>query len=228
LRVLLIDDDSAFTAMMAEYLASEGFACERAHDPFDGLERALAGGFDAVVLDVMMPQMDGMELLRRLRRESAMPVLMLTAKGDGVDRVLGLELGADDYLPKPVYPRELVARLRAVMRRVQSEPPAAAPKGELVVGPLRIAPSRRESWLRDQHLPLTGSEFDLLLQLAQQPGDVVSKDELSERALRRPREPYDRSVDVHVSNLRQKLAGVGGGVEIETVRAIGYRLKLPE
>jgi two-component system OmpR family response regulator len=120
-----------------------------------------------------------------------------------------------------------VARLRAVMRRVQSEPPAAVARGEVVLGPLRIAPSRRESWLHARPLPLTGSEFDLMLQLAGQPGDVVSKDELSERALRRPREPYDRSVDVHVSNLRQKLASGGGGVEIETVRAIGYRLRLP-
>lgn len=228
MRVLLIDDDSAFTTMMAEYLTSEGFACERAHDPFDGLERALSGDFDVAVLDVMMPGLDGMELLRRLRRASAMPVLMLTAKGDGIDRVLGLELGADDYLPKPVYPRELVARLRAVMRRVQSEPPASGPKGELSVGPLRISPSRRESWLHDRLLALTGTEFDLMLQLAGRPGDVVSKDELSERALRRPREPYDRSVDVHISNLRQKLQTAGGGLEIETVRAIGYRLKLPE
>ena len=228
MRVLLIDDDSAFTAMMAEYLASEGFACERANDPFDGLERALSGAFDAAVLDVMMPELDGMELLRRLRRESAMPVLMLTAKGDGIDRVLGLELGADDYLPKPVYPRELVARLRAVMRRVQSEPPKPAAKGELDMGPLKIAPSRRECWLHGRPLPLTGTEFDLLLQLADRPGDVISKDELSERALRRTREPYDRSVDVHVSNLRHKLASAGGGLEIETVRAIGYRLKAPE
>ena len=228
MRVLLIDDDSAFTAMMAEYLTSEGFACERAHDPFDGLERALSGAFDAAVLDVMMPELDGMELLRRLRRESALPVLMLTAKGDGIDRVLGLELGADDYLPKPVYPRELVARLRAVMRRVQSEPPAPTTKGELTIGPLRIAPSRRESWLGQRPLVLTGTEFDLMLELARQRGDVVSKDELSERALRRTREPYDRSVDVHVSNLRQKLASAGGGLEIETVRAIGYRLKAPE
>jgi DNA-binding response OmpR family regulator len=227
-RVLLIDDDQAFTAMMAEYLASEGIACERAADPFEGLERALSDQFDAAVLDVMMPGLDGMELLRRLRRESALPVLMLTAKGDGIDRVLGLELGADDYLPKPVFPRELVARLRAVMRRVQSEPPAALPKGELVLGPLLIAPTRRECFLHGLSLPLTGSEFELLLQLAVRPGDVVSKDELSERALHRPREPYDRSVDVHVSNLRQKLANAGGGLEIETVRAIGYRLRLPE
>jgi DNA-binding response OmpR family regulator len=227
-RILLIDDDAAFTTMMAEYLASEGFSCERAHDPFDGLERALSGRFDAAVLDVMMPQLDGMELLRRLRRESALPVVMLTAKGDGVDRVLGLELGADDYLPKPVFARELVARLRAVMRRVQSEPLKAVGKSELSIGPLRVAQSRRECWLHGQHLPLTSTEFDLIALFAKQPGDVLSKDELSERALRRPREPYDRSVDVHVSNLRQKLGGAGGGVEIETVRAVGYRLKVPE
>lgn len=226
-RILLIDDDDAFTAMMAEYLESEGFACDRAHDPLDGLERALSGRFAAVVLDVMMPQLDGMELLRRLRRESALPVVMLTAKGDSIDRVVGLELGADDYLPKPVYPRELVARLRAVLRRVQSEPPAAGEKSELAVGPLRIAPAKREAWLGEQPLVLTSTEFELLLQLARQPGDAITKDELSERALRRPREPYDRSVDVHISNLRQKLGTAGGGVEIETVRAIGYRLRPP-
>jgi len=226
-RILLIDDDDAFTAMMAQYLESEGFACDRAHDPLDGLERALSGRFDAAVLDVMMPQLDGMELLRRLRRESALPVVMLTAKGDSIDRVVGLELGADDYLPKPVYPRELVARLRAVLRRVQSEPPAGGDKGELVIGPLRIAPAKREAWLGEQALVLTSTEFDLLLQLAKLPGDAVTKDELSERALRRPREPYDRSVDVHISNLRQKLAAAGGGIEIETVRAIGYRLRPP-
>ncbi|CAN7578999.1 response regulator transcription factor [Phenylobacterium sp. LjRoot219] len=227
MRILLIDDDDTFTAMMAEYLESEGFACERAHDPLGGLERALSGRFDAVVLDVMMPQLDGMELLRRLRRQSALPVVMLTAKGDSIDRVVGLELGADDYLPKPVYPRELVARLRAVLRRVQSDPPAANDKSELAIGPLRIAPAKREAWLRERLLVLTGTEFDLLLQLARLPGDAITKDELSERALRRPREPYDRSVDVHISNLRQKLGAAGGGVEIETVRAIGYRLRAP-
>jgi DNA-binding response OmpR family regulator len=192
-RILLIDDDDDFTAMMAEYLATEGFACERATDPQEGLQSALSGQFDAAVLDVMMPQLDGMELLRRLRRESALPVLMLTAKGDSVDRVVGLELGADDYLPKPVYPRELVARLRAVLRRVQSEPAPPAAKSELTVGPLRIAPAQRECWVGEQTLSPTSTEFDMLLQLAHHPGEVVSKDELSERVLRRPREPYDRS-----------------------------------
>lgn len=225
MRVLLIDDDDAFTAMMAEYLTSEGMDCERTGDPFEGLERALSGRFDAAVLDIMMPQLDGMELLRRLRRESALPVLMLTAKGDGIDRVVGLELGADDYVPKPAYPREVVARLRAVLRRVQAEPPVPAPKAEVQIGALRILPPRREAWLNGRLLILTGTEFEVLQQLARRPDEVLSKDELSEGALHRRREPYDRSVDVHVSNLRHKLGAAGGGLEIETVRAIGYRLR---
>jgi two-component system OmpR family response regulator len=228
LRVLLIDDDVAFTAMMAEYLAGEDFDCERTSDPEAGLAMALSGRFDAAVLDVMMPGLDGMELLRRLRRQSKMPVLMLTARGDSIDRVGGLELGADDYLPKPCYPRELVARLRAVLRRVSSDEPHDVEKTERRFGPLVIAPARRESSIGGKALDLTASEFDLLDQLSRRPGEVVTKDELSERALRRPREPYDRSVDVHISNLRQKLAAAGGGLEIETVRAIGYRLKAPE
>jgi len=223
LRVLLIDDDAAFTALLAEYLVGDGFACETASNPIEGLERALTERFDAVILDVMMPQMDGMEVLRRLRRETALPVLMLTAKGDSIDRIVGLELGADDYIPKPVHPRELAARLRAVLRRQQPE--ATGGVREVAVGPLRLAPASRQSWLSDQELGLTVSEFDLLLLLARRPGDVLTKDELFERALRRPREPYDRSVDVHVSNLRQKLAAAGGGVEIETARALGYRLR---
>ncbi len=226
MRVLLIDDDSAFTALLAEYLVGDGFACEQASDPVDGLQRALTERFDAVILDVMMPQMDGMEVLRRLRRETALPVLMLTAKGDSIDRIVGLELGADDYVPKPVHPRELAARLRAVLRRQVSEPQGAV--RDIRVGALRLAPASREAWLGDKELALTVSEFDLLLLLARRPGEVVTKDELFERALRRPREPYDRSVDVHVSNLRQKLHAAGPGVEIETARALGYRLRAVE
>ena len=228
LRVLLIDDDAAFTAMMAEYLAGEDFDCERTSDPEQGLQMALSGRFNAAVLDVMMPGLDGMELLRRLRRQSKLPVLMLTARGDSIDRVGGLELGADDYLPKPCYPRELVARLRAVLRRVQSDVPQASEKAERSIGSLTIAPARRECFIGSKPLDLTASEFDLLDLLSRRPGEVVSKDELSEQALHRPREPYDRSVDVHISNLRQKLAAAGAAPEIETVRAIGYRLRAPE
>jgi two-component system OmpR family response regulator len=225
LRILLIDDDEAFTAMMAEFLTAEHFDCERASDPEQGLSMALSGRFDAAVVDVMMPRLDGLELLRRLRRESLLPVLMLTARGDGIDRVSGLELGADDYLSKPCYPRELVARLGAVLRRTKTSGATNPGHGERQVGQLRITPARRECFCGERALDLTASEFDLLYQLSFRPGEVVSKDELSERALRRTREPYDRSVDVHISNLRQKLAVIGGGVEIETVRAIGYRLK---
>jgi two-component system, OmpR family, response regulator len=223
LRVLLIDDDAAFTALLAEYLVGDGFACETASNPVEGLERALTERFDAIILDVMMPQMDGMEVLRRLRRETALPVLMLTAKGDSIDRIVGLELGADDYVPKPVHPRELAARLRNVLKR--QTPDASVQAREIRVGPLRLAPSSREAWVGEAALALTVSEFDLLLVLARRPGEVVTKDELFERALRRPREPYDRSVDVHVSNLRQKLGAAGGGIEIETARALGYRLR---
>jgi two-component system OmpR family response regulator len=222
-RVLLIDDDSAFTGMLAEYLVRDGFACAQADNPFDGLERALTERFDAVILDVMMPEMDGVELLRRLRRETETPVLMLTARGDSIDRIIGLELGADDYIPKPVHPRELAARLRAVVRRRHPDP--LAPVRDICVGPLRLDPAGRKSWLADKELASTVSEFDLLLLLARHPGQVITKDELFERALHRPREPYDRSVDVHVSNLRQKLYALGGGVEIETCRALGYCLR---
>ena len=214
--------------MMAEYLQGEDFECERTSDPEAGLAMALSGRFNAAVVDVMMPGLDGLELLRRLRRQSKMPVLMLTARGDSIDRVSGLELGADDYLPKPCYPRELVARLRAVLRRVSSDEPQDVEKAERRFGDLTIAPARRESFIGDRGLDLTASEFDLLDQLSRRPGEVVTKDELSERALRRPREPYDRSGDVHISNLRQKLAAAGGGLEIETVRAIGYRLRAGE
>lgn len=226
LRILLIDDDADFTAMMAQYLAGEDFECERTSDPEQGLTMALSGRFHAAVLDVMMPRLDGMELLRGLRRQSVMPVLMLTARGDSIDRVVGLELGADDYLPKPCYPRELVARLRAILRRVPSSS-AQAERGERRIGPLRLAPARRESFLAECALELTASEFDLLELLSRRPDEVLTKDELSERALRRPREPYDRSVDVHISNLRQKIAAAGGGLDIETVRAVGYRLRSP-
>jgi two-component system OmpR family response regulator len=152
---------------------------------------------------------------------------MLTARGDRIDRVGGLELGADDYLPKPCYPPELVARLRAVLRRVMSGESLDVGRAERRIGPLTIAPARRECFLCGCLLDLTASEFELLDQLSRKPGEVVSKDELSARALGRVREAYDRTVDVHISNLRQKLAACGGGIEIETVRAIGYRLKAP-
>lgn len=226
MRILLIDDDDDFSAMMADYLSSEGFTCERSSDPRRGLERALSGEADAVILDVMMPELDGIELLRTIRRQSLLPVLMLTARGDNIDRVAGLELGADDYMAKPVYPREVVARLGAVFRRIRNVAADPAQSDEMAVGPLRISLQQREATLFGEHCPLTTTEFNIVVELARRPANVLSKDMLSELVLHRPREPYDRSIDVHISNIRHKLAEQGGGVEIETVRAIGYRMML--
>jgi two-component system OmpR family response regulator len=226
----MIDDDEAFTALVADYVSAEGISCRREAASPRGLGLALVGNYDVVVLDVMMPELDGVELLRRLRRESDVPVLMLTARGDSLDRSIGLELGADDYMPKPCYPRELVARLRAIVRRTRGETGLAKrAQADLAVGALTISPARREATLGAAQLELTASEFDLLTALASAPGEVMTKDELSRKALGRAREPYDRSVDVHVSNLRQKLAQAGSQMtEIETVRGVGYRLRTPQ
>ncbi len=223
-RILLVDDDAELGEMLAEYMDREGFETSLAYNGEDGVTAALSGEHDVVVLDVMLPRLNGIEVLRRIRQTSAIPVIMLTAKGDHVDRIVGLEMGADDYMPKPCYPRELVARLRAVLRR--SEGGGQSHGQALALGGLRLAPDqRRVSW-RDNDLDLTATEFNLLEALMREPGRVLTKDELSQRALGRPREPYDRSVDVHVSNLRQKLAAAAGQtVEIETVRGVGYRLR---
>ena len=172
-----------------------------------------------------MPGIDGIEVLRRIRQKSSLPILMLTAKGDGIDRVVGLELGADDYLAKPALPREVVARLRAVLRRVRGEPLFADSQREFVFGPLRISPLKREVHLHGRACALTSTEFNIIIELVRRSEEVLTKDELSQRALHRHREAYDRSIDVHVSNIRYKLQQYGGGVEIETVRAIGYRLR---
>jgi two-component system OmpR family response regulator len=224
-RILLIDDDAELASMLTEYLGAEGFSTTVVSNGKDGVEAALNGGHEAVILDVMLPHLNGIEVLRRIRASSGIPIIMLTAKGDHVDRVVGLEMGADDYVPKPCYPRELVARLRAVLRR--SEGNTAHNRGQaLVLAGLRLVPAQRRADWRDHPLDLTATEFNILEALMRNSERVLSKDELSEKALGRPREPYDRSVDVHVSNLRQKLAACAGdAVEIETVRGVGYRLK---
>ena len=223
-RVLLIDDDVELAEMLKEYLSREGFDAELAHDGATGVERATTGRHDIVVLDVMMPGITGVEALRRIRRASRVPVLMLTAKGDDVDRVVGLELGADDYVPKPCTPRELVARLRAILRRVQG---AAAPGAAdaIEVGPLVLSPPTRRATWRGVALELTSAEFNLLEVLARRAGQVVGKAELAERGLGRPLARFDRSVDVHVSSIRHKLgARADGSSWIQTVRGRGYQL----
>ncbi|MDP2700355.1 response regulator transcription factor [Thalassospira sp.] len=225
-RILLIDDDAELGAMLAEYLDGEGFAVSVVYNGQDGIRHALSGDYAAVLLDIMMPGIGGIEVLRQVRGQSMIPVIMLTAKGDDVDRVVGLELGADDYIPKPYYPRELVARLRAVLRRVEKPAAGIGNEDDLIQGPLRLNPARRSVYFGDTEMDMTVSEFNLLEILIRAQTRVLSKNELSMKVLGRPREVYDRSIDVHMSNLRQKLHQVSGDAGlIETVRGFGYRLR---
>jgi len=224
-RILIIDDDADLSDLLTEYLEAEDFRTHAVHNGIEGTEEALSGTYDAIILDIMLPGRGGIEVLQRIRQESRVPVIMLTAKGDHVDRVVGLEMGADDYMPKPCYPRELVARLRAVLRRTVGD--AAPPADEeLRLGRLRVqVPQRKVDW-DGAPLDLTVSEFNFLEMLLRAGDRVVTKNELSERALGRVREPYDRSVDVHMSNLRQKLVQAAGReIAIETVRGVGYRVQ---
>lgn len=222
-RVLLIDDDLELSTMLGEFLAREGFDTELAHDGESGVSAALGGGFDIVVVDVMMPGISGIEALRRIRMRSAIPVLMLTARGDDVDRVVGLELGADDYVPKPCSPRELVARLRAILRRTVGGN-GLAPDAALEVGALALWPHKRRAAWRGDVLQLTSTEFNLLEALVRRAGSVVPKTELSELGLGRPLARFDRSIDVHLSSIRQKLGRYADGRSpIETVRGVGYQ-----
>ena len=221
--VLLIDDDVELAGMLADYLRGDGFSVELAHDGESGVAAALGGCFAIAVLDVMLPGLSGIEALRRIRAASQMPVLMLTARGDDMDRIVGLELGADDYVPKPCLPRELAARLRAILRRGSTAP--AAPAGELTVGPLRLNPAQRLAEWRGRGLELTSTEFNLLEVLARNAGRTVGKDELSQQALGRPLARYDRSIDVHLSSIRQKLGPLDDGRSpIQTVFRQGYQM----
>jgi two-component system OmpR family response regulator len=225
LHILLVDDDPALSEMLTEYLAGEGIKTTAAFNGPDGAAAALSGQYDAVILDVMLPGMDGNEVLRRIRQSSTVPVIMLTAKGGDVDRVVGLEMGADDYVAKPYFPRELVARLRAVLRRQREAQPQ--PNQSLKSGALELSPGKREVTWRDTSFELTTTEFDMLECLMRGGEMVSSKEELSLKVLGRPREIYDRSVDVHVSNLRKKLDHASSSaLEIETIRGVGYRLRL--
>ncbi|MBL8265441.1 response regulator transcription factor [Steroidobacter sp.] len=225
-RVLLIDDDAELSRMLKQYLAGEGFEMSSAADGEEGVQAALSGQFDAVLLDVMMPRMNGIEALRRIRRVSDVPVIMLTARGEGLDRVAGLETGADDYIAKPYYPLELVARLRAVLRR-HPKPARPDKPSSLQLGNLELSVAQRRVVSGSTAIDLTATEFNVLEALLRSGDAVISKDELSMQALSRKREPYDRSIDVHVSNIRQKLTAAGATAQIETVRGIGYRIGLP-
>ncbi|GAA0769623.1 response regulator [Ideonella azotifigens] len=223
--VLLVDDDVELVGLLADYLRQDGFRTSMAHDGESAVAAALSQQHDIVVLDVMMPRLTGIEVLRRLRAQSRIPVLMLTARGDDIDRVLGLELGADDYVPKPCSPRELAARLRAILRRLHPVAEEAGGPPALRVGAGVLWPARRSAEWAGQPLSLTGAEFNLLAELMRQAGRLVTKAELSERALGRPLARFDRSIDVHISAIRQKLASCQPGADpIRTVRGMGYQL----
>ncbi|MEL7450284.1 MAG: response regulator transcription factor [Pseudomonadota bacterium] len=224
-RVLLIDDDVELCTMLAEYLSLEGFEVTQVHDGAQGLERARQGGVDLIVLDVMLPGMNGLEVLKALREDFETPVLMLTARGEDVDRIVGLEVGADDYLAKPFNTRELIARIRAVLRRTPRSGGSTAAPDTVQAGPLVLEPASLAARLHDKPLTLTGAEFRVLENLAVNAGKIVSRDTLTESALGRRLEPFDRAIDTHVSNLRKKLGPLpDGGTPIRNVRGAGYLL----
>jgi DNA-binding response OmpR family regulator len=221
LRVLCIDDDVRLFELLASYLAPNGVTLTHAADGAKGLAALERGVFDAVLLDVMMPGMDGIEVCRRIRAKSQVPIIMLTARGDEADRVVGLEIGADDYVPKPFSPRELLARLRAVLRRAQP----AAVDAEIVIGQVAIDVAARRVRVGAAPADLTGLEFDILLALARRPGRVVPRETLLDEAGRNDVTVSDRTVDVHVSHLRRKLGDDPRAPRlIKTVRGVGYVL----
>lgn len=221
-KILIIDDDEELCELVSEYLSVEGFESETANDGRTGLDEALSGNFEIVILDVMLPKMNGFDVLRELRKTSVVPVLMLTARGDDMERIVGLEIGADDYLAKPFNPRELVARLRAILRRVRNEP-EQKPTDTLGIDDIEISPGARTVRLGGAELNLTAIEFELLAALVSEAGTIVKKDLLSRRVLDRSLSPFDRSLDMHISNLRRKLGLRADGSErIKTIRSVGY------
>ncbi|MBX3283201.1 MAG: response regulator transcription factor [Acidobacteria bacterium] len=222
-KVLIIDDDEELCELVSEYLGVEGFDAESVNDGEAGLKKALSGDYEMAILDVMLPKMDGFEVLRNLRKESKLPVIMLTARGDDMERIVGLEIGADDYLPKPFNPRELAARLRAVLRRT-AEPANSDQLGETIeLDDIVISSSSRVATLSGKEVSLTSVEFELLFELLRKAGNVVRKEDLSEAVLDRKLSPFDRSLDMHISNLRKKLGSrKDGSTRIKTIRSVGY------
>ncbi|MDD9969732.1 MAG: response regulator transcription factor [Myxococcales bacterium] len=221
-QILIIDDDEKLSGMLTEYLGARGLDCSAAANASDGLEMLASGTFDAVVLDVMLPDMDGFDVCREIRRNSGIPILMLTGRGDEMDRIIGLEIGADDYLPKPFNPRELLARLHAILRRAQPRAPVA-PTDVMRFGALEIDRGRREVRLHGEVRALTSHQFELLRVLAERPGRVQSREQLMEAVRGEALELYDRSIDVHISRIRAAIEDEPGHPKrIKTVRAAGY------
>jgi two-component system response regulator CpxR len=230
IRILIIDDDAELCQLIADYLGPMGFQVTSEHDGIHGAERALAEPWHAIILDVMMPGCDGFEVLRRIRAKTKVPVMMLTGRGEEVDRIVGLEMGADDYLPKTFSSRELLARLRAVLRRTGwlAESATPVPMQEIIVGPLRINPDSHAVILGAEALQLTPAEFGLLLSLAKAHGRVKTREQLIEEVADREWDVFDRAIDMHISSLRKKLGDDPKNPSfIKTVRGYGYQLMAP-
>ncbi len=223
MRILIVDDDDELSGMLSELLVREGYRVDTQNDGRRGLAAALNGGYDLLVLDVMLPGIDGFEILKRIRRESRLPIMMLTARGEDEDRIVGLELGADDYLPKPFNTRELVARVKAILRRLEERNPG----GKLEVNGICIDPGSRDVLREGTPVEVTTFEFDILETLMRSAGRVVSRDQLMEELYGRKATPFDRSVDMHISHLRRKLEGEKP--LIKTIRGVGYQfVRTPE
>jgi two-component system response regulator CpxR len=223
--ILIVDDDAQLCGLVARFLGADGLRVQSVLSGTEGVDRALSGQYDLVVLDVMLPGMDGFEVLRRIRAHSNIPILMLTARGDDLDRILGLEIGADDYLPKPFNARELAARVRAILRRARSVSASVRIEGTLpvLVGDLELNAGARTVHRGSQAINLTTVEFDLLEKLMRSAGRVVGRDELTKDVLGREFSPFDRSIDTHVWNLRRKVGPHADGTErIKGIRGVGY------
>jgi DNA-binding response OmpR family regulator len=219
-RLLIVEDDVELCGLLAERLRGDGFSLEAVHDGARGLERALSGEHKLVILDLMLPRLGGLDVLRKLRAQSGIPILILTARGEDVDRILGLEIGADDYLPKPFNPRELLARIRAILRRAS---PARSDGERLTAGDITLDTAAREAWINGRQVNLTSVEFSLLEEFMRHAGHVVTRDDLTQSVLGRKLGAFDRVIDVHVSNLRKKLTGGSAGERIKAVRGAGYQ-----
>ena len=225
-RILLADDDEELCQLLSDFLVREGFSVDIANDGATALQRAASRDYDALILDVMLPQRSGIEVLRELRRESQLPMLMLTALGEDIDRILGLELGADDYVPKPCNPREIAARLRAILRRTRGETEDTR-LADLVIGPVALNAASRSVAMRGEPVTLTGTEFNILAMLMREAGHVVSKETIAQDVLGRPLRPFDRSIDVHISKLRRKLGLAADGESlIHTIQRSGYLFRI--
>ena len=230
-HILVVDDDAELCKLVSRYLGAEGYLVDTVQTSALGIERTLAGGYDLVVLDVMLPDIDGFEVLRRIRATLSTPVLMLTARGDDLDRILGLEIGADDYLSKPFNTRELSARIRAILRRVSrtQDSGTAADGASIRIGDLELNPGSRTVRCKGELINLTTVEFDLLQRLLRSAGAVVGREELTKDVLGREFSPYDRSIDTHVWSLRKKVGSSDDGTErIKGIRGVGYQYALAD